>query len=52
MSVGNTDVDVDVSNLAWFQLLLGVCSRPKTTSVPKAIYGVLFDPQFEHYEAK
>jgi hypothetical protein len=25
--------------------------RPKTTSVFKAIYGVLFDKQFEHYTA-
>jgi hypothetical protein len=31
---------------------LGLFSRPKTTSVPKAIYGVFFDPNFEHYEAK
>jgi hypothetical protein len=41
-----------VPHLSWFTLWLGLFSRPKTTSVPKAIYGVLFDPQFEHYEAK
>ncbi|NBU03738.1 MAG: hypothetical protein EBT60_05460 [Bacteroidetes bacterium] len=52
MGVGNHDVHHHVPHLSWFTLLLGLFSRPKTTSVPKAIYGVLFDPQFEHYEAK
>lgn len=52
MGIGNHDVHHHVPHLSWFTLWLGLFSRPKTTSVPKAIYGVFFDPNFEHYEAK
>jgi fatty acid desaturase len=52
MGVGNHDVHHHVPNLSWLTLSIGLWSRAKTTSVPRALYGVLFDPNFEHYEAK
>ncbi len=51
MGIGNHDVHHNIPHLSWFTLWLGLFSRPKTTSVFKAIYGVLFDKQFEHYTA-
>jgi fatty acid desaturase len=52
MGVGNHDVHHHVPHLSWLTLSIGLWSRSKTTSVPKALYGILFDPQFEHYQAK
>jgi hypothetical protein len=51
MGIGNHDVHHNIPHLSWFTLWLGLWKRPKTTSVFKAIYGVLFDKQFEHYTA-
>jgi len=52
MGIGNHDVHHHAPHLSWFTLWRGLFSRPKTTSESKAIYGVLFDPHFEHYEVK
>lgn len=52
MGIGNHDVHHHVPHLSWFTLWLGLWKRPKTTSVFRAIYGVLFDKKFEHYMAE
>jgi fatty acid desaturase len=52
MGIGNHDVHHHIPHLSWFTLWLGLWKRPKTTSVFRAIYGVLFDKKFEHYMAE
>jgi fatty acid desaturase len=51
MGIGNHDVHHKAPHLSWLTLWIGLFKKPKTTSVYRAIRGVLFDPQFKHFVA-
>lgn len=51
MGIGNHDVHHKAPQLSWLTLWIGLLKKPKTTSVYRAIRGVLFDPQFKHFVA-
>ena len=52
MGIGNHDVHHKAPNISWISLLLGLFRRPKTTSIFRAIYGIMFDKNFKHFIPK
>ena len=52
MGIGNHDVHHKAPNISWISLLLGLFRRPKTTTIFRVIYGIMFDKNFKHFIPK
>lgn len=51
MGIGNHDTHHQYPHISWLSLQIGLFKRVKTTSVFKALRGVLTDTRFKHFDA-